>query len=235
MALKKHFRRDRVLAKIQEGPVRHADLAGTMSDPVRARLRKVIDALLYEGVIRQVYIDRFPHYVAADWELTDEQRLEIMNGRCKPIHGCMVWTGYVDPKRGPIVRFGDDSPTPARRAVWQIKRGPLGYQQTVRMRPDCETNCIEYAHMKLGRREDPAKGKNISPLHRQRIAKAHQRARGKLDWDKVHAIRASNESDQVLARRFGVSKATIGQARRGETWKEFGGLFTSLLSGRAAA
>ena len=72
-------------------------------------------------------------------------------------------------------------------------------------------------------------------LHRQRIAQAHQVTRGKLDWEKVRVIRASTESDAVMAEQFGVSKATIGQVRRGETWKEFGGLFTSLLPGRAAA
>ena len=235
MAVTKTFRRDRVLAKIQQGPIRYADLAGSHSYAIRKRLRPLIDRLVAEGLIRETYIDRFPYYVAADWELTDEQRLEIMKGRCKPVHGCMVWTGYVDPKRGPIVRFGDESPTPARRAAWQIKRGPLGYQQTVRMQADCEPDCIEYTHMKLGRREDPAKGKHISVLHRQRIAQAHQVTRGKLDWEKVRVIRASTKSDAVMAEQFGVSKATIGQVRRGETWKEFGGLFTSLLPGRAFA
>lgn len=218
-----------VLAAIQEGPCRYAVLAGSMSDPRRARLRRVIDKLVAQGAIKQVYIDRFPYYVTADWAMTDAQRLEIVTGRCRPVDGCMVWTGYVDPKRGPIVRFGDGSPIPVRRAVWQIKRGALGYQQTVRVRDECEPNCVEYRHMRLGRREDPAKGKNIALLHRQRIAQAHQTARGKLDWDKVREIRASNEPDAELAKRYGVSKATIGQVQRGDTWKEFVGMFTALL------
>lgn len=235
MAVKKNFRRDRVLAKIQQGPIRYADLAGSHSYAIRKRLRPLIDRLEAEGLIRKLYIDRFPYYVTAEWELTDEQRLEIIKGRCKPVDGCMVWAGFVDPKRGPMVRFGDESPMPTRRAVWQIKRGALGYQQTVRMQPVCEPACVEYSHMKLGRREDPITGRNISMLARQRIAEAHQRTRGKLDWEKVRAIRASTESDAVMAEQFGVSKATIGQVRRGETWKEFGGLFTSLLPGRAFA
>ena len=49
-------------------------------------------------MIRETYIDRFPYYVAADWELTDEQRLEIMKGRCKPVVHCRIGSSE-KPKR----------------------------------------------------------------------------------------------------------------------------------------
>ncbi len=224
-----------VLARIQDGPIRYADLAGSRSYTVRQRLRPIIDQLEVEGEIRQVYIDRFPHYVAKDWELTDKLRLQIIMGRCKLVNGCAVWAGYVDPQRGPMVRLADESPKAVRRAVWEIKRGPLDYQETVRMSDSCDDACVEYRHMHLGRREDPAKGKSIPILQRRRIADTHQRARGKLDWEKVRTIRSCNDSNAQLAARYGVSKATIAQVRRQETWREFGGIFTSLLPGRAAA
>lgn len=229
------FRRDRVLEKIQRGPIRYATLAGSHAYAVRKRLRPIIDRLESAGEIRLVQLEGFPFYVAADWVLTDEHRLQLIQNRCKPVDGCMVWTGYIDPRRGPMVRFLDESPMPARRAIWQIKRGPLEFQQTVRADDCCHEGCVEYRHMKLGRREDPEKGRNITLLQRHRIATSHQDRRGKLNWDKVHTIRAGGEDDQVLAERFGVSKATIGQVRRGETWRELGGMFTSLMPGRAAA
>ncbi|AVS67868.1 hypothetical protein C8245_21300 [Paracidovorax avenae] len=224
-----------VLERIKRGPVSFAALAGSRSPSVRARLRPVIDWLVEVGEIRLIRLDGFAYYVAAAWVLTDEMRLQLIEGRCKPVDGCMVWTGYVDPKRGPMVRFGpDDKPTSTRRMVWQIKRGPLGYQQTIRCRADCHEACVEYTHMVRGRREDLAKGRSITVLQRARIARAHQQ-RGKLDWDKVHAIRASREPAAVLSERYGVSKPTITQVRRGETWREMGGLFTGLMPGRAAA
>lgn len=229
------FTRAEVLAIIQSGPVRHADLARSKSHQVRRRLRPIVDDLQEAGEIRVVTLDGFPHYVSADWKLTDEHRLQLILNRCRPAHGCMVWTGHIDPSRGPMSRFLDESPMPARRAIWQVKRGPLGYQQTVRMQAGCDEACVEYTHMKLGRRDDPAKGKNITMLHRRRIATALQQSRSKLDWEKVRAIRASNEDNEVLAGRYGVSKATIGQVRREETWREFGGMFTALMPGRAAA
>ena len=42
MAVTKTFRRDRVLAKIQQGPIRYADLAGSHSYAIRKRLRPLI-------------------------------------------------------------------------------------------------------------------------------------------------------------------------------------------------
>lgn len=229
--------REFVLATITAGPVRFSALAGSKARPVRMSLRVIVDALTAEGLIRQVYIDRFPYYVASDWELSDEERVKIIYGRCKPVHGCMVWTGYVDPRRGPVARIGkDEPPISARRMVWQSKRKALDYQQTVRMRDDCEANCIEYSHMRLGRREDAAKGRTQSLPTRQRMAEVFQRNRAKLDWDKVRAIRASTEKEAVLALRYGVSKPTIGQVRRGETWHEYRqGMFTGLITGRRAA
>lgn len=227
------FTRQEILERIAAGPISYSELAGSRAHRVRMHLRPIIDDLLIAGLIKQVHIECFAFLVLADWVLTDEKKLEIIIGRCRPAHGCMVWTGYIDPRRGPMVRFGEGAPTATRRVVWQIKRGPLGYQQTVRMRDDCEPGCVEYAHMRLGSREDKSIGVRFSPVARQRMARARQR-RGKLDWDKVREIRASDEPNEVLAKRMGVSKPTVAQIRRGETWKDLGGMFSALL-GRAAA
>jgi hypothetical protein len=95
--------------------------------------------------------------------------------------------------------------------------------------------CVAYEHMKLGTRADKARGRSLTPLTRLRIARTQQTARRKLDIEKVRAIRASTEPEAVLAERYGVSKPTIGQIRRNETWREAGGMFTALIPGRARA
>lgn len=230
------FSRAKVLAAIEAGPVQYAALAGTMSDPARARLRAIIDGLADEGLIRLVQLDRFPYYVAAGWVMPDELRLQLIEGKCRrTVVGCLIWTGYTDRSRGPMVRFGaDSSPTSVRRLVWSIKRGPLGYRQTVRARCD-EPACVEYEHLLLGNRSDKVRGRSLTPLTRLRIARTHQEAQGKLDWERVRAIRASDESEAVLAQRYGVSKPTIGHIRRNESWREEGGMFTALIPGRARA
>lgn len=230
------FDRDQVLATIEAGPVQYASLAGTMSDTARAKLRAIIDELMGQGLIRLIQLDRFPHYVAAGWVMSDELRLQLIEGKCRrTVDGCLVWTGYVDPRRGPMVRFGAEGfPTAVRRVVWTVKRGPLGQQQTVRASCD-DPACVAYEHMKLGTRADKARGRSLTPLTRLRIARTQQAARRKLDIEKVRAIRASAEPEAVLAERYGVSKPTIGQIRRNETWREAGGMFSALIQGSARA
>ena len=87
----------------------------------------------------------------------------------------------------------------------------------------------------LGNRSDKVRGRSLTPLTRLRIARTHQEAQGKLDWERLRAIRASDESEAVLAQRYGVSKPTIGHIRRNESWREEGGMFTALIPGRARA
>ena len=118
--------------------------------------------------------------------------------------------------------------------VCGFKRGELDHLDTVRFR--CENPaCVALKHMAKGLREDSAKGRALNPAQRSRIAEGLRATRAKLDWDKVRTIRASNESDAVLAERYQVTKATISAVRRNETWQELGGMFTSLITGRTRA
>lgn len=230
------FTSSNVLARIKRGPVRYSDLAGTRAHRVRVHLRPIIDALEAQNAIKGIHLDGVAHYAIADWELSDSEKLRLIEEKSRRLmDGCLEWTGYVDPRRGPMVRFGSDgSPIAVRRVVWGIKRGELDYQDTVRFR--CENSaCIELKHMKKGRREDPAKGRALNPAQRSRIAEGLRATRAKLDWDKVRTIRASSESDAVLAERYQVTKATISAVRRNETWQELGGMFTSLITGRTRA
>lgn len=226
------FTRETVLARVAAGPVRYSEIAGTRAHRVRVLLRPVVDALLADGLVRIAQLDRTPHYVLADWEMSDEDKLRIIEGRCRKLmDGCMAWTGYIDPRRGPMVRFETDgAPMSARRMVRTIRRGPLGYQETVRAACGNDA-CVAYAHMRLGRREDKLVGQSISPITRQRIARTQQ-ATSKLDLCKVRSIRqraAAGETQPALAKAFGVSKGTISEIVRHLTWREDTGMFTSLL------
>lgn len=235
--MKMEFTREAVLARINESPVRTLDLAGSRSHEVRQRLRAVLEALSAEALIRSVYIEGIPHWVPEAWDFTEELKLQILTNRSRRmLDGCLEWPGYLDPRRGPMACIGKDAvPLAVRRIIWQIKRGPLGYQQTVRV--NCENDrCIEYQHMVLGRREDKAIGKSITQLQRARIARAKQ-STGKLDWEKVRAIRASVDAgatDEELAREYGVSKPTIADVRKHRSWREEGGMFTALIARRTA-
>jgi len=224
------FRKAAILARIQCGPAKLLELAhGSKNHNVRMRLMRHIDALVEEGSIKKLWIQGFPHYVPADYQSTDDDQVRALMENCRPVDGCLVWAGHVDPQRGPIGRLEGGKPVSVRRYIWGVKRFTLGLNEVIRMREECEHGCCEYAHMHVERRNAEAKGRPLMPAHLNAMATALRKRLGKLDWDKVRAIRASDEPNKVLAARYDVSSSLIGQVRRHELWVEQGGLFTSLF------
>lgn len=62
----------------------------------------------------------------------------------------------------------------------------------------------------------------INPDHIEPLTHAEniRRSWGKLNWEKVREIRASDESSAALARRFGVSHVNVCDIRSGKLWRE---------------
>ena len=48
------------------------------------------------------------------------------------------------------------------------------------------------------------------------------------------AIRASTETERVLAAEYGVNRSVIGGIRRGDRWKDYASPFAGLLQRQAA-
>lgn len=224
------FSKSAILARVRQGPVKLLELAqGSKNYSVRKRLMRHIDALVEEGAIKKLWMQGFPHYVTTRHETTDDDRVRMLLENCRPIDGCMAWASYVDPQRGPIGRVDGPKPLNVRRFIWGVKRGALSPHEIIRMRPECEHGCVEYTHMRVGRRNEHALGAALTLTHRMAISAGKQAQVGKLDWDKVRAIRASTETRKALAERYGVSKSLVGQVQRNEVWVEGAGLFTGLM------
>lgn len=225
------FSKSAILHRVRKDPVKLLELAqGSENHMVRKRLMRHINALVADGAIIKIWMQGFPHYVKAGHETTDDDRMRMLLENCRPIDGCMVWASYIDPQRGPLVRLDTPKPVNVRRFIWGVKRAPIDDKNSiVRMRPDCEHGCIEYTHMRLGRRNEHAKGQALTLMHRLSITAAKRASVGKLDWDKVRAIRASTETRKALAARYGVSATMIGKVIRQEVWAEGAGMFTGLL------
>jgi hypothetical protein len=228
------FSKSAILHRVRQGPVKLLELAqGSRNPEVRKRLMRHIHAMERAGAIKKQWLNGFPHYTLPKDAITDDDRVRMLRENCRPIDGCMAWASHVDPQRGPIGRV-DGPPLNVRRFIWRVTRGELGRDQIIRMRPDCEPGCIEYAHMRIGKRNETRRGAKLLPTHHRAMATALRARLGKLDWDKVREIRASGESRQVLAERYGVSRSLIGMVLRHEVWVETGGMFTGLLRAAAA-
>ena len=233
MGRKYKFSKSAILARVRQGPVKLLELAqGSRNPEVRKRLMRHVHAMERAGTIKKQWLNGFPHYTLPKDAITDDDRVRMLRENCRKVDGCLAWASHVDPLRGPIGRVGGPALN-VRRFIWRVTRGELGRDQIIRMRPDCEPGCIEYAHMRIGKRNETRRGAKLLPLHHQAMATALRARLGKLDWDKAREIRASGEPRQVLAERYGVSRSLIGMVLRHEVWVESGGMFTGLL--RAAA
>lgn len=146
--------------------------------------------------------------------------------------GCWRWLGRMvdgapavwSPARGLALKL--------RREVWRMAHGWEPPADMVVVATCGCSACVAPEHLQLRTR---AKQLRLNARQQPAVARRAQRAavarqRAKLDSESVALIRRSPEKAQVLADRFGVSRQTIYNARRHETWRDYGG--TAALGGR---
>ncbi len=227
----KHYDPAEVLARITAAPIKFVDLAGgSKQHHDRKALRTIVDRLVAQEIIKLVWIDRFPYYVLADWKISPQMQLEIIESRARrDKDGCLVWAQYTSDDRGPMVPI-DAIPTPVRRLVWETKKGvKLGWNDTIK--PACGNwACIEFNHMEKADRADNTRGRPLNVAHKLKIAQS-MRENSKLSPELVEEIRCSKETVRAQAARLGINKCTVMAIRKGIRWKEYGnGLFTGLVA-----
>jgi hypothetical protein len=93
-----------------------------------------------------------------------------------------------------------EPPTPAHEAAHKCGNGHLG--------------CIHPKHLQWSTRQQNVDDK----IEHGTMPIGEKNPCAKLTEEKVRFIRASKLTLQVLADKFGVSKATVGDARTGKTW-----------------
>ena len=151
--------------------------------------------------------------------------LERVRLRCIEDGECLLWTGNKSESGHPKLPDGS-----GRRAVWAAAFGkvPAGKLVTV----TCENvDCLAPKHLKLTDKAEVAArvGAKIEVRVKKSIASARiQRQRGKLDFDKVRAIRASGETCAELADRYGVHFTLISAVRLNKAWREAASPFAGL-------
>lgn len=215
---KVYHTRESILCRLEQGPAQFSEWAVSKNHKhgSRVQARQIIQQLTSEGLVRFVYIGRFPYYILNTPKAVKQAELQQIEECTKQSPcGCIHWVGYVDNIRGPICRPVDgDMPISVRRTLWKIEKGELGRNEILKM--TCEDDrCVNLAHMKKIRRNTHQKGKPKPPATRARIAEAI-RKRGKLSLEDAQAIRISTEANPVLAERFGVTASNISAVRRGK-------------------
>lgn len=222
-----------VLAQIAQGPTSYADITGTgrRDRRLRSGCKELVDQLKAEGLVKVVNIHGRPMFVLPDWSHPPEYVQEQIDARSRrTIDGCLEWTAYIDPLRGPMFRLGDSgSSASVRRWLWERARGPLQYQESIRCMCSNEA-CIELSHFRKERREELGRGRPNTLVQRAKIA-ATLRAKSKITQEIVDRARAG-ESITALAAEACVTPQALRYARAGDTWKDYTNRFALGLGAR---
>lgn len=133
------------------------------------------------------------------------EKLEIYS-MPEPMSGCQLWLGALD-NHGYGQLWHKGRPHKAHRLAFALARGPLAHGAKVLHKCD-NTFCISPAHLRLGTQADNMTDKMLKG-----------RAAKKLSPAQVVAIRGSDESEAVLAERYGVHRTMIGHVRNRKWWR----------------
>jgi hypothetical protein len=145
--------------------------------------------------------------------LTPEQRASYYRLLVDMTGPCELWTGTID-KQGygrAVSATGEQSH--AHRVAWENAYGQLPADVLVRHKCDTKA-CVRLDHLIEGSTGQNSRDAVIRGGYR--CGEAHSRA--KLTENEVRAIRASTDSQRVLAARYGVTQACICKVRTGHAW-----------------
>lgn len=139
---------------------------------------------------------------------------------------CWLWQGHIKDNKLPVINVfieGKWKCMPVRRAI-KVFEGARLFSRQHQARTSCGNQlCVNPEHVYMFQHKG-SRGARVNKHHRTpdqlvRITLAAQKHKSKLDWDKVNAIRASNETGPVLAERYGVAKTTINNIKAYKLWK----------------
>lgn len=216
-SLKRGMSQKTLLTKLAERPHTYSELAGATRNKRPKPFVAMIARLKVEQVIRMVYLHGTEYLVPFDWTEPPGYMQEVIDSNTKrTVDGCLVWTAYCDPKRGPMIRDKGTSAKVARRVVWEQAHGPLDKAFSLRM-VICENpKCIELTHMKPARRSDEARGRPLSALHKAKISAGHI-GRSKITEEDAEALRERTMTPEQVAELRGVTPQAGRLIREGKS------------------
>lgn len=179
--------------------------------------------------------------------MSDHRVIEriLARGTPEPNTGCLLWTGYVNAKGYGVVHVGGRTLL-AHRVVAGLADAPASI---VSRHSCDQPGCIEPRHVTPGTVADnvadmhargrarkargeshprrthpelwPSGDRHWSRQQPERVLRGARNGRAKLSRVQVAAIRSRAQPGafRALAREFGVSRRTVAQIAKGETWR----------------
>jgi len=133
----------------------------------------------------------------------------------EPYSGCWLWTAARSPSGYGRIGIGGraGNARQAHRISWGLHRGEIPKGKEVCHR--CDTpSCVNPDHLFLGSHQENMR----DAVQKGRTSKGEHRPLAKLSEGQVEEIRASTESQRVLAGRYGVCQQHISEVKSGSKW-----------------
>lgn len=179
-----------------------------------------------------------PHYNKAKYAnklpplITFEERFWEKVDKNGPVHpalktACWLWAAYTDTFGYGMVRGVGKSPIQSHRASWHIHNGEIRGGLWVLHKCD-NPPCVNPHHLFLGTPKDNSqdmvtKGRHVTIADCSCMLRGENNPASKLTAEVVKEARrlhaAGGVSGRELARRYGVSQATMGHALARKTWR----------------
>jgi len=135
----------------------------------------------------------------------------------EPNTGCHLWTGGYQTSGYGAVSYSRDGIKywkQAHRFSWEVQRGPIPEEMQVCHKCD-NPACVNVEHLFLGTNSDNMRDAVAKGRHGGRKRRGENHPLAKLSDAQALEIRSSLERGVDLAKRYGVSPATICVIRRG--------------------
>lgn len=132
--------------------------------------------------------------------------------------GCWEWQGSRLPTGYGRWRNAADKIELASRAAWRLFKGPIPDGMFILHHCD-NPACANPAHLFMGNQRDNMLDMWGKARARPGTSRGEKHGMSKITKEIVLAIRASDEQGTVLAARYGLAPATIGDIRKRRTWK----------------
>jgi hypothetical protein len=151
--------------------------------------------------------------------------------RCIEVGECWEWQRGKSSAGYPMIRRLGKTYL-VRRIVMDNAGKPAAPRQPVACRCD-NPRCLNPEHLFLSStsaicKRAGARGVWSTLGRAAKISASKRRTTAKLTDEAVAAIRASDETQVVLSKRYGINASLVGRVKRGDAWKDYTSPFAGL-------